>query len=217
LRGIDAMNMQVSSNEIANIQRHEGTELNPYWDLQGYSIGTGHFGGSCQQGDFSVLINNLAQYGITPDTTSGGNWITLQDAAILLYSDLQNAVSAVNNGLTRAVSQNAFDALVDFAYGAGVGAVKHPIADINLGDYQSAANYIASWVHDSQGNVIPDLQTLRNQTAAIILADANYKPNEAGFGWIAGGILLFLAAPKIIDYVKKKKYVRQIGRTRRRV
>lgn len=203
------MNMQVSANEIANIKLHEGTSYNPYYDVKGYAIGTGHNPGASDVGDYSVLIADLNSHGIYPDTTSGGPWINDDNVNTLLQYDLINSVNAVNNGLTRAVSQNAFDALVDFAYGAGVGAVTHPIADINLGDYQSAANYIASYVHDQYNNVIPALVPLRAATAATILADANYTgTSEAGFTWIPAIIITGIALGELYKYAKRKRYVR---------
>ena len=206
------MNMQVSANEIANIKFHEGTSYNPYYDVKGYAIGTGHNPGASDVGDYSVLIADLNSHGIYPDTTSGGPWINDDNVNTLLQYDLINSVNAVNNGLTRAVSQNAFDALVDFAYGAGVGAVKHPIADINLGDYQSAANYVSTYTHDGYGNVISDkLTALRAATGAAILADANYVPStssEAGFGTIATIIIGSIALGELYKYLKENGYVR---------
>lgn len=188
--------MNVSSSELANIQSHEGLSLSPYYDEKGYSIGTGHFTGIADIGDYSSFDADLARHGIM----SVNRVISVADATALLQYDIQSAVDFVNANLKVPVSQTAFDALVDFEFGTG--AAIHPIADINLKDYQSAANYIASWVHDSNGNVIAKLVPLRNATAQAVLADANYS--EAGMNWIVKGIIILYVGRKILNYLKNE-------------
>lgn len=89
------------------VRAQEGCELGPYLDQAGVptiGIGTTHYG--------------------------NGKAVTMQDPAISMYQAntfLENdsivAAHAVNAYVTSAINQNQFDALVDFAYNLGTGAL----------------------------------------------------------------------------------------------
>ena len=102
-RGIDANSgngMSLSQKGIDFIKKHEGFSSTVYNDSAGNpTIGYGH------------LIKKGEDY---------SNGINEQEAEKLLSKDLQNAVDAVNKKIEVKLSQNQFDALVDFTYNVGI-------------------------------------------------------------------------------------------------
>lgn len=95
--------MKTSPNGFALIEKFEGFSHFAYRDIAGnWTIGFGH----------KLLPGESFPQGIT------------QDAALaLLQKDVQVAESAVNR-LAPQANQNQFDALVDFAYECGTGALQ---------------------------------------------------------------------------------------------
>jgi lysozyme len=95
--------MSLSPDGLTFIQYHEGYGAAIYEDSAGYpTIGYGHL---IKPGeDFSN--------GITPD-----------QASQLLAQDTKTAVDAVNAKVTISLTQSQFDALVDFTYNLGAGAL----------------------------------------------------------------------------------------------
>lgn len=196
--------MNVSDTELSNIATHEGIRYAPYYDQRGYSIADGHFTGVADEGDYSAFDADMQAHGITPDANRN---ITYADILTLLRGDVATVVNDEINWLTVSLTQGQFDALVDFGYGAGVGAMKQAITFVNAENLQGAASLIQSWVHDSNGNVIANLVPLRNATAAALL-NTTPTTSEAGFGLIAGIIIGGLALNELYKYAKEKGYVR---------
>lgn len=99
--------MTPSDNCIKLIKSQEGCILHPYLD----------------QAKIPTIGYGTIRY-------PGGTHVTMQDSPITeqqaehyLLNDLQDTVVAVNGMIPAGLSQNQFDALVDFAYNAGTGAL----------------------------------------------------------------------------------------------
>jgi lysozyme len=118
-------------------KQFEGLNLNSYQDQVGvWTIGYGHTG----------------------PTIHGGLTITQDQADQLLQSDVASSVACVNRAVTTAISQNQFDALVDFVFNLGCGALLSStlLRDINAGNFASAAQQFLLWDH-ARGVVIQGL------------------------------------------------------------
>lgn len=94
--------MKASERLISKVKSVECLRLDAYLDLKGgvWTIGWGHTEG-----------------------VKKGDRITPEEADRLLKEDLETAEGAVN-GLGLTLTQNQFDALTDFAFNAGVGALR---------------------------------------------------------------------------------------------
>jgi lysozyme len=73
--------------------------------------------------------------------------ITQAQAEELLAKDVQVAVDAVNRLVTVKITQAEFDALVDFAFNVGVGALTNStlLRGLNAGDFAGAADQFETW------------------------------------------------------------------------
>ncbi|GGA70477.1 lysozyme [Edaphobacter acidisoli] len=107
-------------------------------------------------------------YGHTGTGVHGGMTITTDEAEALLASDIAGAVAGVNRLVTRVVSQNQFDALVDFAFNLGCASLARStlLRCVNDGDFAAAAKEFLLWDH-VQGRVVPGL--LRRRQAEMEL------------------------------------------------
>ena len=86
-------------------------------------------------------------------------------------ADLAEAVACVNHAVQVAISQNQFDAMVDFCFNAGRGNFVQStlLRKVNSGDFQGAAAQFALWVH-AGGEVVAGLVRRRNAEAALFTA-----------------------------------------------
>lgn len=119
--------MKIGERGLALIKSFEKLALVAYPDQGGvWTIGWGH------------------TLWVKPGTTCSE-----VQADIWLQDDLRGAVDGVSRTLTRAIPQNAFDALVAFAFNAGVGAEGHSTLArlVNAGDMAGAAEQFGLWVH----------------------------------------------------------------------
>jgi GH24 family phage-related lysozyme (muramidase) len=66
-----------------------------------------------------------------------------------LQSDIRIVTSYVNRLVTVEINQNQFDALVDFTFNLGSGALAGStlLKKLNAGDYEGAANEFKRWNH----------------------------------------------------------------------
>jgi lysozyme len=127
----------------------EGLRLAAYRDCAGVlTIGYGHTG---------------------PDVVEGKT-IDEAEAEALLRADLQTAVDCVNRAVTAAISQNQFDALVDFCFNVGCGAFEKStlLRKVNAGDFAGAAAQFALWVH-AGGEVVAGLVRRRKMEAEMFV------------------------------------------------
>ena len=133
--------MQYSSSGLQLTERFEGVRLTSYYDAVGVlTIGYGHTG---------------------PDVHPG-MVITQGQAQAFLQRDVQTADQAVNEYVRVSLTQNEFDALVDFTFNAGVGNFKSStlLKDLNLGNYAAAAAQFSVWVM-AGGRPLQDLTERR--------------------------------------------------------
>lgn len=84
--------------------------------------------------------------------------ITEPEAMNILITTLAQYVNAVNDYVHVPIHQCQFDALVDFAYNLGAGALKTStlLTKLNQYDFQGAADEFPKWVHGG-GVVLPGL------------------------------------------------------------
>jgi lysozyme len=108
---------------------------------------------------------------------ANGTRVTLQDPHItktqatqLVLDTLGEYEDAVNRYVKVTLTQNQFDALVDFAYNVGIGALQKStlLQKLNSGDYTGASNEFGKWVHGG-GAVLPGLVTRRKAEKTLFL------------------------------------------------
>jgi lysozyme len=132
----------------------EGLSLKAYQDCAGvWTIGYGHTG---------------------PDLIAG-MVITEADAGALLRADLADAVTCVNRAVNVSISQNKFDALVDFCFNAGRGSLLQStlLRRVNIGDFEGAASQFGVWVH-AGGKVVSGLVRRRKAEAAMFMCSQEF-------------------------------------------
>ena len=88
--------------------------------------------------------------------------ITEQDATNLLTTVVTNFSSGVSKLLKIQVTQNQFDALVDFAYNVGIGNLKSStlLKKVNAKNFSGAALEFIKW-NKADGKVLPGLTQRR--------------------------------------------------------
>lgn len=128
--------MKTSENGLQFIKDNEGCVLHVYNDPAGYpTIGVGH------------LITDS-----DPDYSDG---ISMDQALAILATDVGRFEDAVN-GYGLDLTQNQFDALVDFAFNAGEGALSQLLAH----GVDQVPNQLPRWTH-AGGQVLQALVTRR--------------------------------------------------------
>lgn len=141
---------QYSERGFALTKTFEGLHLEAYQDCAGvWTIGYGHTG----------------------HDVFAGLSIEAQRADELLQADLKCAVACVNHAVQAAISQNQFDAMVDFCFNAGRGNFLQStlLRKVNGADYEGAAAQFGLWVH-AGGEVVPGLVRRRAAEAALFKA-----------------------------------------------
>lgn len=143
------MSMKTTSQRgLDLIENAEGLHLRAYQDGIGvWTIGYGH------------------TRGVRP-----GMVITAADAQAYLRSDIATAERGVNTLVTVDINQNQFDALVDFTFNLGSGALAGStlLRRLNDGDYEGAANEFGLWVY-AGGKIEPGLVRRRSAEKALFL------------------------------------------------
>lgn len=96
-------------------------------------------------------------YGHTRNVVMGMT-CTQEQAEQWLQEDVQIAVDGVNRLVTVELTQNQFDALVDFAFNLGVGNLQHStlLKLLNTGNYAGAAGEFEKW-DKAGGQTLPGL------------------------------------------------------------
>jgi lysozyme len=136
-----------SDRGLALTKSFEGLSLEAYQDCAGnWTIGYGHAGPS-----------------VLP-----GQSISELEAEMLLHSDLAEAVACVNHAVQAVISQNQFDAMVDFCFNAGRGNFTQStlLRKVNSRDFGCAVAQFALWVH-AGGEVVSGLVRRRNAEAEL--------------------------------------------------
>jgi lysozyme len=136
-----------SKKGMALTEGFESCRLTAYRDQGGvWTIGWGHTGPDVHEG----LV------------------ITQGWADSLLEQDLSKAERAVNLLVTAAITQDEFDALVDFAFNVGIGALEGStlLTKLNADDVAGAAEEFARWDH-VKGQVVAGLLRRRLAEKAL--------------------------------------------------
>ena len=133
------MSMQYSPNGLKLTEQFEGLSLTAYQDVAG--IWTNGYGNT---------------HNVVPGST-----ITLEQAQSDLMSNISGAVYVVNKVVHVPLTQNQFDALVDFVFNLGSGSFQSStlLRKLNAKDYAGAAAEFPKWNH--AGGVVVDGLTRR--------------------------------------------------------
>jgi len=135
---------------LALTKEFESLRLSAYKDQRGvWTVGYGHTGADVHE----------------------GSTITRAEADALLEGDVAGAAGWVRRLVTGAISQNQFDALVDFTFNLGCGSLEGStlLKMVNAGDMAGAAREFLVWDHVN-GEVVPGL--LRRRQAEMALFQA---------------------------------------------
>lgn len=144
--------MNYSKNGLHLTENFEGLRLTAYPDPathgDPWTIGYGHTGAEVHQ----------------------GMTITQEQAEEFLMQDVQKAVQTVNSKVHTDLTQNEFDALVDFVFNCGAGnfAGSTLLKNINAGDMEGAALEFQKWTH-ADGKVMAGLIKRRHAEALLFL------------------------------------------------
>jgi lysozyme len=128
-------NLKLSNNGLNILMQHEGLRLKAYKCSAGIpTIGVGHTG----------LVNGKK---ITMDMG-----ITYDKAKQLLANDVKAFENIVNKHVKVKLSQNQFDALVDFTFNIGAGGFISStlLKLLNQGKYLEVANQFLVWNKPSE-------------------------------------------------------------------
>jgi len=112
-------------------------------------------------------------YGHTGSDVRPGLTITQEQASALLQQDVAGAVAAVNRLVTVTLTQNQFDALVDFTFNEGQGnlASSTLLRELNAGNTAGAAAQFLVWVY-AGGVQLPGLVKRRQAEAALFQSES---------------------------------------------
>ena len=136
-----------SGKGLALTEQFEGCRLTAYQDQVGvWTIGYGHTG---------------------PEVCAAMT-ITAEDAEALLARDVSNAAASVNKTVQVDLTQEEFDALVDFVFNLGVGAFAGStlLRLLNAGEFAAAAAQFALWDR-AGGAVVAGLLRRRQAETAL--------------------------------------------------
>lgn len=145
------MNMQYSKDGMALTEGFEECRLTPYRD--GGGVWTDGWGNT---------------HRVVPGFT-----ITQEKADADLLANVSDAVDAVNDNVTVDLAQHQFDALVDWTFNCGIGAMKSStlLKKLNAGDYEGANSELARWCKDNGVTVAGLLRRRRAEQALFNQAD----------------------------------------------
>lgn len=146
-------NLTYSTNGLSLTEQFEGLRLTAYQDQVGvWTIGYGHTG---------------------PDVTPGLT-VTAAQAQALLAQDVRSAAACVNTVVAVQLTQQEFDALVDFVFNLGAGAFKGStmLRNLNAGDFTNAAAQFDLWDR-AGGAVVAGLLRRRQAEAAMFAGDGS--------------------------------------------
>lgn len=160
--------MKTSIEGFSLIKKWEGLRLTSYDDATGRelrlhevprgiaTIGYGHTGGVYP----GMVIDELT-----------ANTLLAQDVA-MAETAVMRLIPAAAPGSNHPLRQGQFDALVDFTFNLGAGALggSHLRFYINTGAMDIAADQFGLWVHDSSGDVLDGLVNRRADERAMFVS-----------------------------------------------
>ena len=145
--------MQISDNGLELIKKSEGCKLTAYLDPVGkLTVGVGH------------LV-------LTKDNIKLGDTITQEQSDAILRSDLADSERAVNAFVKVQLTQNMYDALIDFVFNVGSKSFAGStlLKKINANLFQDAALEFAKW-NKAGGKVLPGLVKRREAERQLFLS-----------------------------------------------
>lgn len=146
--------MRYSKQGMALTQQFESCRLTAYQDSGGvWTIGWGHTAG--------------VEPGQTCSQAQADQW---------LLDDVSDAENAVNQMVKIGITQEEFDALVDFTFNLGVGAFQHStlLAKLNANDAQGAIDEFEKW-DMTGGKVVAGLLRRREAERALFTLGADFS------------------------------------------
>lgn len=150
--------MNYSKDGLALTESFEGCRLASYQDQVGvWTIGYGHTKG-----------------------VIGGMSCTQQEAEQWLLDDVADAAAAVNRLVHIAMSQEEFDALVDFTFNLGIGNFQHStfLAKLNARDIEGAADEFEKW-DEAGGVAVAGLLRRRQAEMALFSLGADFSGGQS--------------------------------------
>ena len=151
----------VSEAGLSFIANDEGIVLNLYDDL-----GQG-------KGDCTIGVGHLVHTGVCkldgsePSEQEFRNGITKEQAIELLKANVATYEQDVNRDVTVPLTQNQFDALVDFTYNLGEGNLKELAKSLNAGHYDRVPQEMNLYVNTKTEKNVPGLVTRRSDEGAL--------------------------------------------------
>ena len=147
--------MKASQNCINLIKQFEGFSATPY---------------QCPAGVWTIGYGSTRHADGTP-ISPNEKPITEAESADLMFATLSEYERAVSRYVTVPLTQNQFDALVDFAYNAGAQNLRTStlLKRLNAGDYTGAADEFGKWVMGG-GKRLSGLVKRRAAERALFLA-----------------------------------------------
>src|SRR5579863_2033759 len=145
--------MQYSKQGMALTEQFESCRLAAYQDSGGiWTIGWGHTLG--------------VEAGMTCSQVQADQW---------LLDDVQLAANAVNQMVKIGMTQEEFDALVDFVFNLGVGNFQRStlLADLNANDIEGVIGEFEKW-DQAGGKVVAGLLARRNAEKALFTLGADF-------------------------------------------
>lgn len=150
--------MQYSKQGMALTEQFESCRLEAYQDQRGtWTIGWGH--------------TLHVEAGMTCSQEQADQW---------LLDDVQDAANAVNQMVKIGLTQEEFDALVDFIFNLGIGNFQHStlLADLNANDIQGVIDQFDKW-DLCDGTVVAGLLRRRDAEKALFTLGANFSGEAA--------------------------------------
>lgn len=168
---------------IAFLQSNESCVLHPYPD-KGASIGWGHHlrpGDALYGPTQAVIARGLVGTALAAALAACGTW-TQDEADAQFVRDIRPCEGCVNSCVNVPITQAQFDALVDFSYNEGIGALPRStlLVELNAGNYGMAADHFLDWDKDMQGGqlvVDSDLLERRKKERTLFLSELPAEPD----------------------------------------
>lgn len=150
--------MKASDKCLALIRSSENFKADPY---------------RCPAGIPTIGYGSTRYEDGTPVTMADAGITMLRAESILRATLASEYEPAVRRYVAVSLSQNQFDALVDFAYNAGTQALRGStlLRLLNAGDYEGAAKQFSRWVF-ADGKVMNGLIKRRAAEAALFRGQA---------------------------------------------
>ena len=142
--------MKISSKGLDLIKNAEGLSLSAY---------------RCPAGVLTI------GYGHTGNDVKPGMLITAVEANKMLQDDVARFEAGVSEVINKPMTQGQFDALVDFAFNLGLGALRGSTLATKFknGDIKGASRELSKWVWGG-GKMLPGL--VKRREAARVLFDS---------------------------------------------